>query len=76
VVDERKSSEKPVSDLASPLVLIVAKEFLPSATQANEERTSAHVHRNDHPLVFLTTIASEFVNLYTASDHASKQYQR
>jgi misacylated tRNA(Ala) deacylase len=25
-------------------------------------------------LVFLTTIASEFVKLYTASDYASKQY--
>jgi misacylated tRNA(Ala) deacylase len=75
VVDERKSSEKRVADLASQLVLIVAKGFLPSAIRANEERTSAHVHRNDDPLVFLTTsIASEFVNLYTASDYASKQY--
>jgi misacylated tRNA(Ala) deacylase len=74
VVDERKSSEKRVADLASQLVLIVAKAFLPSATRANEERTSAHVHQNDDPLAFLTTIASEFVNLYTASDYASKQY--
>ena len=72
VVDERKSSEKRVSDLASHLVLTAAKESLPSETRANEKGTSAHVHRNDGPLVFLTTIASEFVNLYTASDYASK----
>jgi misacylated tRNA(Ala) deacylase len=74
VVDGRKSSEGRVSDLASQLVLISAKEFLPSATWASEERTSAHVHRNDDPLVFLTTIASEFVDLYIASDYASKQH--
>jgi misacylated tRNA(Ala) deacylase len=74
VVDERKSSEKRVADLASQLTSIVAKEFLPSATQASEERTSAHVHRNDGPLMFLAAIASEFVKLYTASEYASNQY--
>jgi misacylated tRNA(Ala) deacylase len=54
VVDERKSAEKRVSDLESELVWIVAKGFLYPTTRANEEKISAHVHRNDDPLVFLT----------------------
>jgi hypothetical protein len=54
--------------------LIVGKELLHSATRESEERIPAHVHRNDDPLVFLTAIASEFTELYTASEHASKQY--
>jgi hypothetical protein len=74
VVDERKSSGKRIADLASQSVSIVAKEFLHSATLANEERISIHVHRDDDPLVFLTAIAAEFVKLYTASECASKQY--
>jgi hypothetical protein len=53
---------------------IVAKELLYSAIQENEERISVHVRWNDDPLVFLTAIASEFVILYTVSEHASKQY--
>jgi len=74
VVDERKSAEKRVADLESQLVSIVAKELLHSVTQVDEERLLAHIHRNDDPLVFLTAIASEFTRLWTASDHASKQY--
>jgi hypothetical protein len=57
-VDERKCSQKRVSDLTSQLVSIV-KGLLHSATRANEGRTSARVHRNDDPLAFLTAIASE-----------------
>ena len=74
VADERKAAEKRVADLESQLVSIVAKELLYSATRENKERISAYVHRNDDPLVFLTAIASEFIKLYTASEHASKQY--
>ena len=54
VVDERKSAEKRVADLETKLVWIVAKGFLYSATRANEEKISAHVHRNDDPLMFPT----------------------
>ena len=74
MVDERRSAEKRVTDLASQLVSIMAKKFLHSATRATEERKSTHVHRKDDPLVFLTAIASEFTELYTVSEHASKQY--
>jgi misacylated tRNA(Ala) deacylase len=74
VVDERKSSEKRVTDLASQLVLIVAREFLPSATRAIEERALARVHRNNDPLVCLADIASEFVRLCTVSEYTSNQY--
>ena len=77
VVEERKAVEKRVADLESQLVSIVAKELfhsLHSVTQANEERLSAHVHRNDDPLVFLTAVASEFARLWTTSEDASKQY--
>jgi len=74
VVEERKAAEKRVSDLESRLVSIVAKELFHSVTEANEERVSAHVHRIDDPLVFLTAIGSEFTKLWTASEHASKQY--
>jgi len=74
VVDERKAAEKRVADLESQLVSITAKELLHSVTQGNGGEISAHVHRNDDPLVFLTSIASEFARLWTASEHASKQY--
>jgi len=74
VVGERKAAEKRVADLESQLISITAKELLHSATLGNEERVSTHVHRNDDPLVFLTAIASEFTRLWTASEHASKQY--
>ena len=77
VVEERKAAEKRVASLESQLVLIVAKELLHSlhsVTQANEGWLSAHVHRNDDPLVFLSAVASEFTRLWTTSGHASKQY--
>lgn len=74
VVDERKAAEKRVADLESQLISITAKELLHSATLGNEERVSAHVHRNDDPLVFLTAIASEFTRLWNASEHAPKRY--
>ena len=74
VVEGRKAAEKRVSDLESRLVSIVAKELFHSVTQANEEKVSVHVHRIDDPLVFLTAIASEFAKLWTASEHAPKQY--
>ena len=74
VVEERKAAEKRVADLESQLTSIVAKELLQSATQVNEERFSAHVHRNDDPLAFLTSIASEFTGLWATSERASKQY--
>ncbi|KAF9646955.1 alanyl-tRNA synthetase domain-containing protein [Thelephora ganbajun] len=74
VVEERKAAEKRAVDLESQLVSIVAKELLHSVTQVNGERFSAHVHRNDDPLVFLATIASEFTRLWIASEHTSKQY--
>src|SRR5258708_679613 len=47
VVDERKAAEKRVADLESQLISIAAKELLHSANLGNEERVSAHVHRND-----------------------------
>lgn len=74
VVEERKAGEKRAADLESQLVSVVAKELLQSAAQASEDRFSTHVHRSDDPLVFLTSIASEFVGLWTASEHASRQY--
>ena len=74
VVEERKAAEKRVADLESQLISIVAKELLQSATQVNEERFSAHVHRNDDPLAFLTSVASEFTGLWATSERASKQY--
>jgi misacylated tRNA(Ala) deacylase len=39
-----------------------------------EDRFSGYFHRNDDPLTFLTSISSEFVRLWTASEHASKEY--
>ena len=74
VVEERKTAEKRVADLESQLTSIVAAELLHTMTQGNEERPSAHVHRNDDPLVFLTAVASEFTRLWTTSEHASKKY--
>ena len=73
VVSERKAAEKRVADLESQLVSITAKELLHSA-KGSQERRSAHVHRNDDSLVFLTAIASEFARLWTASEHAPQQY--
>ena len=74
MVEERKAAGKRVADLESQLVSVVAKELLYSITRANGDQLSAHVHRNDDPLVFLTAIASGFAKLWAASEHASKQY--
>jgi misacylated tRNA(Ala) deacylase len=73
-VDERKAAEKHVANLKSQLVSIAAKELFHLVTRATEERISVHVHQNDDPLAFLIAIASEFTKLWTASEHASKQY--
>ena len=74
VVEERKAAERRVADLESQLVSSVAKEILSSITQEDGERFSAHVHRNDDPLAFLTAISSEFAKLWATSEHASKEY--
>ena len=74
VVEDRKAAEKRVADLESQLASAVAKELLHTVTQVNEERLSAHVHRNDDPLAFLSAVASEFIELWTTTEHASKRY--
>ena len=74
MVEERKVAEKRVADLESQLASTLARELLHTVSQVNEERASAHFHRNDDPLAFLTAIASEFTKLWTASERASRQY--
>lgn len=75
VVEERKAAEKRVADLELQLASFIAKDLVNgAAAQANEERFSTHIHRNDDPLAFLSAIASEFAKLWDTSEHASKQY--